>query len=246
TELVFLSPRLADPVPADLAAVQCIALPAAPKGAAATRERRLLATNTSVARLLDSLAPLDLVYERHALFAHGAMEWALAHDVPSVLEVNAPLLAEQARHRTLARPAEAQASTRRAMVAARAVSAVTSEVANYARDHGARRVHVIANAVNPDRFPPHEQPAEPFTVGFLGTLKPWHDVPTLIDAFARLRARHNATARLLLVGDGPERSTLEARLAAHDLTAAAEFTGAVMPAEVPGQLARMPAAGAPS
>lgn len=244
-EVLLLSPRMDGPVPADLARVQCVPLPAAPKGEAATRERRLLATNEDIAGALDSLGPLDLVYERHALFAHAAMEWAVVHEVPGVLEVNAPLLDEQARHRTLALPEEAESSARRAMAAAKAVSTVTPEVANYARDFSARNVHVIANAVNPARFPLREQPTGPFTVGFLGTLKPWHDVATLIDAFARLRAGPIADAQLLIVGDGPERRSLEARLAEYGLAAAAEFTGAVTPETVPGCLARMHAAVVP-
>ncbi|MGO1463059.1 MAG: glycosyltransferase family 4 protein [Marinobacter sp.] len=243
--VILLSPRLDDPAPADLASMQCLRLPPAPKGDAHSRERQMLAANEAVAQQLGALAPVDLVYERHALFAHAAMEWAAEHGVPGVLEVNAPLLAEQAQHRTLALPAEAKASAQRAMVAAKAVSSVSPEAARYARALGAGNSQVIANAVNPKRFPARAMPAGAFTIGFLGTLKPWHDVTTLIEAFALLRAGPIPTARLLIVGDGPERPRLEAQLATLALTNAAEFTGAVMPDEVPHCLARMHAAVAP-
>lgn len=244
-EVALVSPRLADPGPADLDGVRRVPLPPLPKAAAEDRERRMLAMNDAVRAALDSLGPLDLVYERHALFAHGAMEWAAQNSVPSVLEVNAPLITEQASHRTLALPAEAMASARRAMAAAGAVSAVSAGVATYAREHGARDIHVIPNAVDPARFPPVRPPEGPFTIGFLGTLKPWHDVATLIEAFALLRAGATPDARLLIVGDGPERPALEARLATLGLAGAATFTGALSAAKVPGALARMHAAVAP-
>lgn len=244
-EVSLISPRLDDPAPDDLAPVRLLALPALPKEMPERRERRLLDLNDNVKAALDDLRPLDLVYERHALFAHGAMEWAAQNGVPGVLEVNAPLISEQKRHRALALPALAEASARRSMEASAMVSAVSPEVARYASAFGARDVQVIANAVNPARFPPRPAPEGPFTIGFLGTLKPWHDVATLIDAFVRLRAGPVPDARLLIVGDGPERPALEAQLDAHGLAQATQFTGAVTAADVPDHLARMHAAVAP-
>lgn len=81
-------------------------------------------------------------------------------------------------------------------------------------------------------------------VGFLGTLKPWHGLPLLVDAFARLNRLHPGT-RLLVVGDGPERATMEAALQAQGLLSQCEFTGAVQAHEVPALLARMDIATAP-
>ena len=51
--------------------------------------------------------------------------------------------------------------------------------------------------------------------------------------------------RLLVVGDGPERSQIEGDLAARGLREAVEFTGSVDPSEIPGLLASMDAAVAP-
>ena len=81
-------------------------------------------------------------------------------------------------------------------------------------------------------------------VGFVGTLKPWHGLPVLADAFIQLH-RLNPAARLLIVGDGPEREALSSSLAAHGLTDAVHFTGAVTPEEIPGWLASMHVAVAP-
>lgn len=52
-------------------------------------------------------------------------------------------------------------------------------------------------------------------------------------------------AKLLIVGDGPERENLEAELAAHGLDSHTQFTGAVNPDAVPKLLARMDVAVAP-
>lgn len=244
--VTLISPRIEGAPPADLAGVRTVPLPALPKGEAEARARVQLAMNSEVLAALPTLPALDLIYERHALFAHAAMEVARILGLPSVLEVNAPLIEEQARHRTLALPTEAEASARRAFGSAATVVAVSPEVARYAARFGAEaRTTVIPNAVDPARFPPRRAPDGPFTVGFLGTLKPWHDVATLIDALALLRAGALPEARLLIVGDGPERPALEARLAATGLTDAVTFTGALPPAAVPAALARMHAAAAP-
>lgn len=243
--VTLLSPRLEGVPPADLARVATLALPPAAEAGAEARARHHLALNAEVGAALARLAPPDLVYERHALFAHGAMEAARRLGIPSVLEVNAPLIEEQSRHRELALPQQAEASARRAFASAATVIAVSRAVARHAMDLGAARVEVIANAVDPARFSVRAAADGPFTIGFLGTLKPWHDVATLIDALAALRADSLPDARLLIVGDGPERPALESRLAALGLGDAAAFTGALPPAEVPAALARMHAAVAP-
>jgi glycosyltransferase involved in cell wall biosynthesis len=94
----------------------------------------------------------------------------------------------------LALPEAAAASARRAMRAARIVVAVSDAVAGYARDHGAGRVEVIPNAVDPARFPAVERPEGRLVVGFLGTLRPWHDVATLVAAMPLLRRRRGRPA----------------------------------------------------
>ncbi len=245
--IVLISPRLGDPAPHDLAPVICRALPAPPPGGAEERADWALATNARVAEVLASLGPVDLVYERHALFAHAAMEWARARDVPSVLELNAPLIEEQLCHRTLVQGQDAVASARRVFAAAGFVAAVSAGAAAYAVGHGAEpdRVAVVPNGVDPARFPLCPPPTGPSTIGFLGSLKPWHDTTVLVDAVARLRGGPVPDVRLLIVGDGPERPRIAARIAAHGLEDATEFTGAVPAAEVPRHLARMHAGAAP-
>jgi glycosyltransferase involved in cell wall biosynthesis len=85
-----------------------------------------------------------------------------------------------------------------------------------------------------------------FTAEFVGTLKPWHGLSTLAEAFAILHGR-DPTYRLLIVGDGPERGRLlgELRVRGEALPGAAQFTGAVSHEAIPGLLASMDVAVAP-
>ena len=244
-EVTLISPHLSGPIPSDLSGVRLISLPHVPRNTQEARERGLVAINAEVEAALSGLDAVDLIYERHALFAYGAMEWAAAHGVPSVLEVNAPLIAEQAQHRVLALAEQAKACAVRAMQAASVVIGVSPEVARYAKALGAKHPHVVPNGVNPARFPATTAPEGPFTIGFLGTLKPWHDVSTLIEAFTILRRDKVADARLMIVGEGPEREALQAQIASHGLQDACHFTGALAAAEVPGALAHMHVAVAP-
>jgi len=73
-----------------------------------------------------------------------------------------------------------------------------------------------------------------FVVGYSGSFKPWHGVDVLVEAAADLRER---SVKFLLVGDGPERSALEARVAALGLRDRFVLTGALPYDHVPEALA---------
>ena len=81
-------------------------------------------------------------------------------------------------------------------------------------------------------------------IGFLGTLKPWHGLPLLVEAFARVHAEH-PTARLHIIGDGPGRADLETDLAARGLTPYAHISGSIAAADVPAALGQIDIATAP-
>jgi glycosyltransferase involved in cell wall biosynthesis len=226
-------------------------LPRLLRGDAAAREQAALAANSDLRAALDREGPFDAIYERYSLWSFAALEYAQDRGVPGLLEVNAPLIEEQAEHRTLVDRAAALGVAERVFGAAAALLAVSAEVAAYLECFpGMRgRVHVVPNGVDPARFPPGLPPSRPgppgsFSVGFVGTLKPWHGLRTLVEAFALLSSRV-PSSRLLVVGDGPECVGLEVDLRARGLQCAAELVGAVAPEEVPGLLASMDAAVAP-
>ncbi|WP_159500663.1 glycosyltransferase family 4 protein [Microbacterium sp. 18062] len=186
----------------------------------------------------------DLVYERFSLFSRAGGAVARATGARSILEVNAPLVEEQREHRVLVDEAGAVAAARDALRGADVVACVSEPVARWARGNGAANVVVAPNGVDTDRICP-AAPAfgGPLRVGFVGTLKPWHGVETLIDAMGLVEERHGGGARLVIVGDGPEAASLRRR--ALDRSVEVEFTGAVAPSTIPSRLSGLDVGVAP-
>lgn len=245
----LLAPRLGGDRPPGLDSVAVHELPAVVGRTARERERAALAANVDAGAALAAEGPFDLVYERYSLFGHAGMEHARATGATGVLEVNAPLIEEQATHRSLHDRAAAERVAARAFAAADRILAVSAGVAEHVeRDPAARgRVEVVPNGVDPSRFPPpagDEPSAGDFTVGFVGTLKPWHGLDVLVEAFDRVAERVDG-ARLLVVGDGPQRGEVEDALENRGLRGRTHVTGPVGPDAVPSLLRSMDAAVAP-
>ena len=235
--------------PYDLATVAVHKLPRA-QGKRAQREQAALQANTVLQQKLMEHGPFDIIYERYALWSYAAMEYARDQGIPGVLEVNAPLIEEQQRHRGLIDHAAALLNSQRCFAAASAIAAVSDEVGEYLTHVTPNPViEVVRNGVNLERFDPAVPPAleptpEAITIGFVGSFKPWHGVLDLIQAFAQVHAAL-PQARLLLVGDGPQRAIIEQQLADRGLAAQAHFTGAVPAAAIPAWLTAMDIAVAP-
>ena len=235
-------------IPPRLARVRVVDLPAPAAPDYEGRERDAIAANTAIARALNAAGPFDLVYERAALWTWAPMAYAARTGAPGILELNAPLTDEQARYRVLIQAETARCLLAASMRVARLVAAVSDPVAAWARALAGADINVtvVPNGVDPRRFtlPAPARPPDGFVVGFVGTLKPWHGLPTLIEAFA-IGAGAIPAARLLIVGDGPERSRIEQDITRHGLADRAVITGAVAHDAVPGLLAQMDVAVAP-
>jgi glycosyltransferase involved in cell wall biosynthesis len=246
-QVEVFTPRLGGKIPPDLT-LSLTKLPSLPRGDLALREQAAMSLNLDLRLALERSAPFDLVYERYSLWSCSAIEYAQAHGIPSILEVNAPLIEEQAAHRGLVHRQQAKQIAQRVFRAATSIAAVSKGVANYLKQYRVQhKVQVVPNGVNPDRFPVDITPALPssaFTIGFVGSMKPWHGLSTLVEAFA-ICQEHLQSARLLIVGDGPERSSIEAQLTNRHLRHLVHFTGNVSPSTVPSLLASMDVAVAP-
>lgn len=236
--------------PEDLEEVRLHKLPI-PKCEPIERERLSIASNRDLLYMLDSKGPFELIYERYSLWSYAAMEYALKNGIPGILEVNSPLIEEQVKHRYLLDQSTAQNIASRVFDATTIIVAVSQGVAEYLNNYpGAKgKVHVISNGVNPRSFPKTIKPSRPvpdgtLTVGFVGTLKPWHDITTLLEAFIQMHQNHSNT-KLLIVGDGPEKKRLEEYVASSNIVNSVEFTGSVDPTDIPGLLASMDVAVAP-
>ncbi|MBI4314657.1 MAG: glycosyltransferase family 4 protein [Chloroflexi bacterium] len=100
----------------------------------------------------------------------------------------------------------------------------------------AAKVKVIYNALDPViSLPSHETAREQLALGggpvllTVARLVPWKGIDGLIRALPVIRQQFPA-ARLVIVGDGPERAALQAQAA--PLGPAVQFTGALPPAQV--------------
>ncbi len=116
-----------------------------------------------------------------------------------------------------------------------AVIAVSEGVADDLREHRGVPASKIKTLYNPvvtadvaaqaaiDPRHPWLQPDAPPVVLGVGSLQPRKGFFTLLDAFARLRSRMDA--RLIVLGEGPQRAELEARARALDISDHVEFPG---------------------
>ncbi|OIQ25857.1 glycosyltransferase family 4 protein [uncultured Vibrio sp.] len=201
------------------------------------REQYYILDNQKVIDELHKLGQLDFVYERYSLWSHAGMTFAKEHHIPSILEVNAPLVEEQKKYRGLIDEQSAIQVTQQCFSAASLILTVSNEVADYVDSFAEARgkIQVLPNGVNIERFsqihsgkvPEHSS----FTIGFVGTLKPWHGVERLLESFATLNHTY-PTTRLLIVGDGPMRDKLQSRIHQLKLEDVVDMTGAVAPSDI--------------
>jgi len=207
--------------------------------------------NQKIKEIIKREGPFDFFYERYSLWSFGAMEYAKSIGIPSVLEVNSPLIEEQTKYRGLKDPSIAKWVADRVFSAAKEIVAVSKGVEYYLNSFSSTRekIHVIPNGVNPDRFRENKRILdhtgdETFVIGFVGTLKPWHGLSTLVEAFEFVH-QQNPNTQLLIVGDGPEKNNVIQDLKDRNLLAATKFTGSVPHSEIPSLLSSMNVAVAP-
>ena len=223
------------------------------------REEKELAAITLGNAIADQLVelyenwPFDFIYERYSLWSAAGCRAGTRLALPSIVEVNAPLVEEQSTYRELALRAEARRIEAEVYRTATALASVSSQMSDYLIKQGASRdrVHTIGNAINTNVFTPTVKAAsidgidkEHFVVGFSGSLKMWHGIDILLLAFQQFH-RQVPTSRLLIVGDGPKRGWAEGFVAGAGLADAVIFTGWVSHDLLPSYLARMDIATAP-
>ncbi len=211
----------------------------------AEKEEALLASNRQLIHSLEHHGPFDLVYERYSLWGFGGMSYARAQSTSGVLEVNAPLLELGMATKTLRDSGGARQIAKRAFADASVLIAISKEISEYLRERTSElgKVRIVQNGANLERFRPGLIPALPdrqsvFTVGYAGRLSMRHGLDTLVKAFAILH-RRDPRARLLLVGDGPDRDAIAQAASSVGIAGSVELTGAVSPGIVPRLMASM-------
>jgi len=224
------------------------------------RELRAISYNALLPAEVGRYLPDDppcAVMERLSLFGTAGLDLAKRFGVPFIVEMNAPLVDEAKRYRSLNLQSLAERVEDSVLSRADAVITVSEQMANRIIDRGvsAGRVHVAPNGVEASLFEGlsskqacreaiviHDDQA--LVIGFSGSLKAWHGIDVLLDAFARVARRHSS-ARLLIVGAGPEEEALRHRVSVSAFADAVTFTGAIPHEQVPGYLRAMDVAVAP-
>ncbi len=238
-EVVLFTCRSGGESPDEFRGVKVVSLPPMPDSVdEETRARAALENNEALVRLMEAEGPFDVVYERYSLWSYAGIVWAKQTGIPTILEVNAPLPEEQRRYRQLVLETEAFQVLDQLLIHADILVAVSDGVKHWLNTFAPSRgkVHVVANGVDPARFRAHHtRSGRGLTLGFVGTLKPWHGLHILIDAFILLR-HENYDVTLSVIGHGPESIPMREKLAQAGLLAFADFHGAVAPSQVPALL----------
>lgn len=226
-----------------------------PKERRNARERHALDVSEEIRRQLIALhgeRSFDFLYERYGLFSTAAVRASRQLGITSVVEVNSPLIEEQKKFRDLVNTREAEAVEAEVFETADLIVAVSDQVRDYirARRPGCGPLAVIPNGVDRSRFHPDVAPDASwgpggrFVVGFVGSLKPWHGLEYLLEAFRTL-ARSNGDSHLLIVGDGPLRGWIEGFARGADIDSRVTITGWVPHERLPALIKSMSVAVAP-
>lgn len=197
---------------------------------------------------LQILPGFDVVFERNSLYNAGAAMACRKLRLPYVMFFDADQIAEldfMGKPLTGWLRWRARRLLRFNLNAARRIVCVSEIAKRHLMDNwnvAAEKLLVLPNAVDVNRFKPDPNlgaqtraslslTAEQPLLVFVGSFYQWHDVTTLLRAFARVRQTCPG-ARLLLVGDGAERGRMTALAHELGLEEAARFTGFVSHADV--------------
>jgi glycosyltransferase involved in cell wall biosynthesis len=211
-------------------------------------EENVYDAQAQLKELIASLG-IDIVIERYSLQSGPAQQASKDCGVSVMLEVNAPLVEEATRYRGLDDP-DAACREGRTLRAVDRIQVVSPALLRYVRSVAPNVPSCwIPNGVDIRSFrraaPAGAAPTSSGSlVGFVGSMKAWHGVDLLLDAFAAVREKL-PEARLVLVGTGPEEGSLRHRAGMPDLAGCVAFTGHVPHELVPGLLKRFDVAVAP-
>ncbi len=200
-------------------------------------------------RLLPALwrEPDAALYERHAYFMFMGVLLGKWLGRPVVLEVNELAGFKRARGlimERLARRIDAWVFSR-----ADHILCVSSVLADEVRRHGAsaERVHVLPNAIDPDRFRSSGSGQSirarlglqsSIVIGHVGLFYLWDRLDMLIQAVKNIRDQRREV-KVLLVGDGPEMENLKDAACRLDMQNAVVFAGPVPRDDVPAYIDAM-------
>jgi glycosyltransferase involved in cell wall biosynthesis len=178
----------------------------------------------------------DVIYERFSLFLFAGIWMQRLSGLPLLLEVNSPLYEERAKNDGLCLHWVGRWAQRLLWNRADHILPVTGVLARTVAEYGVpqSRITVIPNGINPERFGdvPDTAAAKAIiglpprlVLGFTGFIRGWNAVHRLIDFVARHQTRFDL--HILVVGDGPARTSLQEHAHAHGLADRLTISGIV-------------------
>ncbi|GIK40305.1 MAG: hypothetical protein BroJett011_41380 [Chloroflexota bacterium] len=202
----------------------------------------------------------DLVYERNGLYRDGVAKACRRLKLPYVLYVEADDILE---HDYMGKPItgllrwRAKETMHYNLNSADCIICVSEPLKTHlitTWGMPGEKIVVFPNVADVQRFRPDPQArseiraslginANPMIL-FVGAFYEWHDVATLLDAFAQVLAAC-PEARLVLVGEGAQRQAMMQRTADLGITHAVQFTGFMAHTEIPRLVAAADIAAAP-
>jgi glycosyltransferase involved in cell wall biosynthesis len=195
------------------------------------------------------------VWQHHDLFHRTGERLAGRLGCPIVSYVHAPQVWEASKW-GVARPGWGRSlerfGERPQLLVSDVVACVSDEVSAELMRLGVEpsRIVVAPMAVDPDRFNERVDGGEVrqrfglgenFVVGWTGSFRQFHGLEGALEAFVAVHAAR-PDSKLLLVGDGAERSHLEDQARRSGIGDAVVFTGAIGAADIPRYVAAMDAA----
>lgn len=243
--------RIDGNIPGGLEGVNIVKLLKAPKDDLEIREKLCIDTNIDLLQLLKNAKKYDFIYERYSLWSYSAIDYAKQNNIPSVLEINSPLIDEEKKYRKLINERAALNIAKKVFNNSSVLTVVSKPIMKYVNDFLDidKKIYLVPNGVNTKTFKNPEKPNlngidNKFIVGFVGSLKKWHGVSMLIDSF-EIFLKNNPKSVLLIVGDSKERKHLEERINSKGLADSIILTGSVQHCEIPGYLSIMDISVAP-
>lgn len=177
----------------------------------------------------------DFIYERYNLYLPAGVWVKKLLGLPLLLEINSPLYLERKKYGGIAIDWLAKWSERYVWKNADHTLPVTNVLAGHVRRENVddAKITIIPNGINFSRFgnmPDSEKAKAKFglqgrlVLGFTGFVREWHGLDRIVEL---LEGEENGARRLLIVGDGPARASIEARAKALGVSDRLIITGII-------------------
>lgn len=189
----------------------------------------------------------DFIYDRYITFNASAVLIGRRHNIPVILEVNAPLAWERSEQKDERLYLKSLAFFLERWICSNSYKTVvvSTSLKDYLISQGvpSEKIIIIPNGVDTEKFKPKGKKdgkllkecgftEENVIVGFIGILRPWHGLELLLQSFS-LVARNKESLRLLILGDGPIRPEIEKIIRNMGLSSKVSITGRIPHARVP-------------